>query len=47
MCSATETKWVSPAEADITSGRRDWLGGTEEEETQVGIVTKVKRVLVG
>ncbi|UPL03358.1 hypothetical protein LCI18_014292 [Fusarium solani-melongenae] len=42
-----ETKWVNPAEADITSGRREWLGGTDEETAPRGIFGKVKNVLVG
>ncbi|EEU33381.1 uncharacterized protein NECHADRAFT_89541 [Fusarium vanettenii 77-13-4] len=42
-----KTKWVNPAEADITSGRREWLGGTDEETAHKGIFAKVKNVLVG
>ncbi|RSM01873.1 hypothetical protein CDV31_011157 [Fusarium ambrosium] len=42
-----KTKWVNPTEADITSGRREWLGGADEETAPRGIFSKVKNVLVG
>lgn len=43
----SETKWVNPAEADITNGRREWLGGMDEEENRGGFFRKVKNVVVG
>ncbi|KAJ9137081.1 Amino acid permease [Pleurostoma richardsiae] len=42
-----KTKWVKPAEADISSGRRDWLGGDEEEVSRTDIFRKVKNLVIG
>jgi hypothetical protein len=44
---AIETKWVNPAEADISSGRRDWLGGLDEESGRPGIFRRMKNLVVG
>jgi amino acid transporter len=42
-----ETKWVNAAEADIVSGRRDWLGGIDEEFARKDIFGKVKALVIG
>ncbi|KAF3010262.1 General amino acid permease [Neopestalotiopsis sp. 37M] len=42
-----KTKWVNPSEADVTSGRRDWLGGVDEESSGSGLFKRLKNVIVG
>ncbi|KAF7554913.1 hypothetical protein G7Z17_g2531 [Cylindrodendrum hubeiense] len=42
-----KTKWVDPAEADITSGRREWLGSSDEEVPQKTLFSRVKNIVVG
>ncbi|CAK7246287.1 MAG: hypothetical protein STHCBS139747_007914 [Sporothrix thermara] len=41
-----KTKWVNPAEADVNSGRRDWLGDGEEVMPTT-ILGKIKRAVIG
>ncbi|KAK6087041.1 amino acid permease [Seiridium cupressi] len=41
-----KTKWVNPAEADITSGKREWLGSSDDESPRTGMLQKVKNVLM-
>lgn len=42
-----ETKWVNPAEADISSGRRDWLGSDDEEVSRPDMFRRVKNLVIG
>ncbi|KAH7127901.1 amino acid permease/ SLC12A domain-containing protein [Dactylonectria estremocensis] len=42
-----KTKWVNPSEADLTSGRRDWLGGPGEEVGRASLFRRVKNIVVG
>lgn len=42
-----KTKWVNPVEADITSGRREWLGSSDEEEPRRDLFARVKNIVVG
>ncbi|KAK7217553.1 hypothetical protein V2G26_005556 [Clonostachys chloroleuca] len=42
-----KTKWVSSADADISSGRRDWLVCGSDEEAPRTWAGKLKNVLIG
>ncbi|RDW73578.1 hypothetical protein BP6252_07485 [Coleophoma cylindrospora] len=42
-----KTKWVNPAEADLTSGRREWLQIADEEKVGRGFLGRAKNALIG
>ncbi|EPE09347.1 amino acid permease [Ophiostoma piceae UAMH 11346] len=42
-----KTSWVKSVDADLASGRRDWLGGGDEEAPPSGFLGKVKAAFIG
>ncbi|EXJ78709.1 hypothetical protein A1O1_09111 [Capronia coronata CBS 617.96] len=42
-----KTKWIIPAEADLTSGRRDWLENNEEEKVGPGWYARIRNTVIG
>lgn len=42
-----ETKWVNPGEADLDTGRREWIPVADEEERTGGWFKRVKTAFIG